>query len=103
MKQTNLESKLRAEDIVREAGMCSRPEYYSGRGATLSDLNSKILDKVYSGIQKAHGKNAADDFTKMVENIPKLSATDFLLSVYRLEQNNWKYDKKVFVTKTVFM
>jgi len=31
-------------DIVHDSGMSSRPEFYSGRGATLSDLNSRILD-----------------------------------------------------------
>jgi len=92
-----LESKFRkgmnTREIVYVCGMSARPEYYSGRGATMSDLNSDILEKIYQGIKEVHGGKAAGEYVKMVSKIPKLSATDFLLSLYRLEGNKWKWGK----------
>jgi hypothetical protein len=91
----DLEDRMRASQIVTEAGMSDRPEYYSGRGAISCDLNDKILEEVYRGVQREHGKKAAEQFVQMVADVPKLSATDFLLSLYRLESRNWKWDKKM--------
>lgn len=78
-----------ANEIVREAGMAARPEYYSGRGATTSDLNAGILEKVYRGVKEAVGEQAARSFVQMVDDIPKLTATDFLLTLFRLEASSW--------------
>lgn len=78
-----------ANEIVMAAGMSARPEYYSGRGATTSDLNERILEKVHALITQEHGAEAAKNFVQMVEDIPKLSATDFLLSLFRLEGSAW--------------
>ena len=89
----SLEVKLKAWQIVRQAGMSERPEYYSGRGATSSDVNDKILEKTYQIVQREHGKEAAGEFAQMVADIPVLSATDFLLTFYRLEGNKWKWHK----------
>lgn len=83
-----------AREIVVEAGMSARPGFYSGRGATTSDLNDKILEKVYQGILKNYGQEPAKEFVNMVADIPKLSATDFLLTLYRLEAHEWKWDKR---------
>ena len=87
--------KLDARQIVRNAGMSDRPEYYSGRGAITSDLNDKILEKTYELVQKEHGDDAAKHFAQMVADIQKLSATDFLNTLYNLESRNWKWDKRL--------
>lgn len=91
----DLEGKLNAQQIVSRAGMSSRPEYYSGRGATASDLNGDKLEQIYSFIKNEYGKEAAQNYVQMVADIPVLSATDFLLSLYRLEGYDWKWDKKL--------
>lgn len=92
----SLEIKLNVKQIVAESGMASaRPEYFSGRGATISDLNSDILQNIYSLTKNEHGIEAANSFVQMVVDIPKLSATDFLLSMYRLEGNGWNWNKKL--------
>ncbi len=88
-----LEGKMRADEIVEKANMSCRPEYYSGRGATSSDLNDRILENIYKEVEKEHGEKAAGQFAQMVADIPKLSATDFLLTLYRLEAHDWKWDK----------
>ncbi len=75
--------------------MSARPQFYSGRGAITSDLNDQILEKVYQGIQQGYGNEAAQAFAQMVGDIPKLSATDFLLTLYTLERRGWKWDKKL--------
>ena len=82
-------------DIVYDSGMIDRPGYYGGRGATLTDLNGGILEKLYQNIEKSNGEEAAQNFVQMVAEIPKLSATDFLLTLYRLEGNKWKWDSKL--------
>ena len=91
----DLECRMDARQIVMEADMSARPEFYSGRGAIACDLNDKILEKVYQGVQREHGEEAAKQFAQMVADVPKLSATDFLLTLYRLEGQGWKWDTKI--------
>lgn len=82
------------KEIIRNNNMSTRPEYYSGRGAIMCDLNGKILEGIYQGILKEFGKNAAKNFVKMVADIKVLSATTFLEELYMLFGNNWKYINK---------
>jgi len=95
MRQIHLEERMNARQIAMNAGMSTRPEFYSGRGAIACDLNDKILEKTYQGIKKEHGEDAAEQFAQMVADVPKLSATDFLLTLYRLEGRGWKWDKRM--------
>ncbi len=90
-----LEEKLDARQIVMKIGMSARPEFYSGRGAIIDDLTGPKLERIYGHIKHEHGGEAAQNFVQMVADIPVLSATDFLLSLYRLEENDWKYDQKL--------
>src|SRR3989338_1562165 len=87
--------KLTAEEIVRRCNMCARPEYYSGRGAIFSDLDSGILEAVYVNIKNIYGNQAAKNYAQMIADIPKLSATDFLLTLYSLEGNKWEWNKRL--------
>ncbi len=89
-----LEERISARQIVSLTGMSARPEFYSGRGAINSDLNDKILEKIYQGIKGEYGDWAAGQFVQMVADIPKLSATDFLLNLYKLEGYGWKWSKR---------
>ncbi len=82
------------KDIIRNSNMSTRPEYYSGRGATMSDLNSEILQKIFLGIEKEFGAKAAKNYVKMVRDIKVLSATTFLQELYDLFDKNWVYRKK---------
>lgn len=91
----SLEGKLRATEIVMQCGMISDPGFYSGRGATLSDLNGEILTKIYQSITSTYGTKAARNFVAMIDETPVLSATDFLLNLYKLEANEWKWDVKL--------
>lgn len=81
-------------NILRLNKMVTRPEYYSGRGATMGDLNGKMLEGIYQGIKKDFSTDAAKNFVKMVEDIKVLSATTFLEELYMLYNNNWKYENK---------
>lgn len=91
----DLEEKMNAMAIVRLAKMSTRPEFYSGRGAISSDLNDKTLEKIYQIIEREHGKDAAENYVKMVAGMPKLSATDFLITLYRLDSNKWKWEERL--------
>lgn len=88
---------MTAREIVHEYTknrMSARPEYYSGRGATLSDLDSKLLEMIYQGILKEIGQNAAKELIKMVEDLDVLSATHFLNSLYALEARSWRWERR---------
>lgn len=82
------------KNIIRNNRMSTRPEYYSGRGATISDLDGNILEGIHKGIESEYGKNAAKNFLKMVADIKVLSATTFLEELYQLFYNDWKYKTK---------
>jgi hypothetical protein len=82
------------KEIIRNNRMSARPEFYSGRGAIMCDLNGDILEGIYQGILKEFGKEAAKNFVKMVADIKVLSATTFLEELYMLFGNNWKYRNK---------
>lgn len=76
-------------------GMSDRPEFYSGRGATTSDLTSEKLERIHAAIKTNVNEAASDAFIKMVIAIPSLSATDFLLTLARLERHSWMWNKKL--------
>jgi hypothetical protein len=82
------------KDIIRNNRMSTRPEYYSGRGATTSDLSHDILEGIFKGILKEFGKKPSDNFVKMVADIKVMSATTFLEELYMLFRNDWKYKNK---------
>lgn len=81
--------KISAREIVRSVGMSDRPEYYSGRGATTSDLDGDKLYAIYQKITKELGTKQADAFVTMVKKLRTLSATNFLNSLYDLERCEW--------------
>lgn len=85
-----------ARDIIYqycEGKMSGRPEFYSGRGNNPGDLNSELLEKVYSGIKTENGDKAANSFVQMVAALtPDASATTFLVSLYRLERAGWEFN-----------
>lgn len=75
--------------------MSTRPEYYSGRGATTTDLSSQSLEKIHTAIVKNVDEKAGKAFVKMVAAIPVLSATDFLITLHALEQNKWVWKESL--------
>lgn len=81
------------KEIIRNNKMSARPEYYSGRGATISDLNEQILFSIHRDIKKEFGEDAGKGFVKMVNGIKVLSATAFLNGLYDLFCNDWKYNE----------
>jgi hypothetical protein len=62
--------------------MSPRPEYYSGRGAVRSDLNSDLLELIYAGVKQEAGDEAAANFVQFVCDFDKLAATTFLNEFY---------------------
>lgn len=62
--------------------MSTRPEFYSGRGAITSDLNSPLLEMIYGGVKKEFGDEAAAKFVQFIYDFGKLSATAFLNAFY---------------------
>lgn len=87
---------MTAKEIIR--AYCQRlsphPDYYSGRGATVGDLNSEMLGQLHAGIVKEIGQKAGEQFLDMVSGIDVLSATLFLNSLFALEANKWKWKKR---------
>ena len=78
------------EKVIRiDCKMSPRPEYYSGRGVNPGDLNEGHLETIHQAILEEKGAEAAEAFVSMVEAIPVLSATDFLLSLGALDRNKF--------------
>ena len=81
----SLERRIGAQQIVIESGMSNRPEYYSGRGATISYLNDKILEKTYQIVQREHGEVRSrrktglhEDWHAGIQAIPRRNARPVL-------------------------
>lgn len=89
-----MENLEKLKEIIRNNRMSTRPEYYSGRGAILCDLDGKILEGIYQGILNEFGEKPAQNFVKMVADIKVISATTFLQELYELFNRNWKFKKK---------
>lgn len=81
--------------VFSKMGKSCRPEFYSARGATTSDLNDRMLETIWQAISKEKGKDAAEAFVSLVEDMPKLSATDFLLTLAAFEGNGYVWDKSL--------
>lgn len=89
--------------LCRDARMCPSPSYYSGRGATLSDLDSTILETMYGLIESNVGKDNADQFVRMVASIEVMSATDFLITLERFVAQGftWSDDSRTSGAKGI--
>lgn len=77
------------------------PDYYSGRGNELGDLNSSILELLYKGVHTEKGAAAAKSFVNMVKNLKNTNAKSFLEEYYRLERKEWKYAEPVMKVRAV--
>lgn len=80
------------QDILRDTPrFCSRASYFSGRGATLTDLNYEILEHIHGQITSEFGEEAAKNYVKMVASMKSCSATAFINNCYSLEMMNYKW------------
>ena len=81
------------QEILRSAPrFSSRAEYFSGRGATLTDLNFEILEHIHGQITKEYGEEAAKNYVNMVASMKSCSATAFINNCYTLAYNNFKWE-----------
>lgn len=83
---------------IHKARMSNSPSYYSGRGATTSDLGYEHLSTIAQAIKENKGDKAQKNFVHMVAQIPVLSATDFLVTLHKLQDNNWEWNQKLLPT-----
>ena len=84
------------EDLIKRCGLKKDPRYYSGKPARLADLNSSKLEEMFLDIKDIVGDSAAENFYKMVEDLPIMYTTTFLKSLYRLESKNWEW-KTIYI------
>lgn len=87
-----------AEDIIYQycMGMLNpNPDYYAGRGNSVHDLNSSILEMLYGGISAEIGADAAKAFVNMVRDLKNTNAQSFLKDLYRLEKKGWVWSDPV--------
>ena len=80
---------------LRKIGLSVRPSFYSGRGATTTDLRDEHLEALFQVITKEKGEPAGKDFAQMVADIRILSATDFLLSLAAFQNNGFRWNKSL--------
>lgn len=82
--------------ISREVNIVSDPDYYSGRGLTLSDLDSKIIGRIHAAIRRNFGPDAAKEFVRMVGDLPSrdFAMSRFLDHTRNLQFHEWKWNPK---------
>lgn len=85
---------MNIRELCDRSGITPDPSFYSGRGATTSDLNSLILGKIHTGIRQQVGDDAAAAFVRLVAAFPVPSASAFLNGLFALEANNWVFDAR---------
>ncbi len=81
------------EDIIYQycMGMLNpNPDYYAGRGNSVRDLNSSILEMLHGGIKTEIGEPAAKNFVNMVQELKNTNAESFLKELYQLEKKGWR-------------
>jgi len=78
--------------IITTSGLSDRPEYYSGRGAMLCDLNSNMLYLIYKKLARLD-LNKGLNMAKMTLQMETLGATEFLENLYSLAANNYDLEK----------
>lgn len=76
-------------EILRRAGLTSRPEYFSGRGE--GDITSEHLIKLHKLILEHKGVSAAENFVFMVKGINELTGTSFIKKVLKLDASKYKW------------
>lgn|GEM_PF-3160989 len=77
-----------AKRIVSTSGLSNRPEYYSGRGAKLGDMNGKHLISIFQKLSRLDVGKALN-MVKMTMEMPTLGATEFIESLYRLAYSGY--------------
>jgi hypothetical protein len=87
------ENKIDVEGIIKSMSLSTDISKYNGNGVNLSDLDSGHLKKAYNLVKLYYGLSAADEFVKMVDGIPYLSAPAFIDSFRSLADNGWVYNK----------
>ncbi len=85
---------MQISSILEESKVGSRASYFSGRGATLSDLNSTKLLAMQDLIKKHHGEDAAKSFVDLVQSMENLNATDFINNCYLFERSGFDWTQK---------
>lgn len=65
----------------------ARSGFYAGRGPSVGDLNSKILEMFYQGILKDVGAEAARNFVRFVDQLKDLSASSFIVAFEQFWMN----------------
>ncbi len=88
---------MNAREIIHaycEGRVSGRPEFYSGYGASRSNIGPDHLEMIYGGVLKERGADAAKAFVALVAGAPSLAATAFLNALYGLEANDWVYTKR---------
>ncbi len=78
--------------IVLTSGLNDRPEFYSGRGAKMSDLNGNHLISIYNKLYKLDPQRALN-MAQMTIDMDSLGATEFLESLYSLAENDYDLSK----------
>jgi hypothetical protein len=103
----NIDPKMDFSQAVRkwtEGKLSSRPEYYCGRGVNTGDLNSDLLEMLWTGLTRSVGIPAADNFIYMVRDLTDLSATAFLKAFEEFYQNNfvWRPRKQTIADQMAY-
>lgn len=75
--------------MLHEVGINPNPGYYSGRGATTSDLDGRKLEALHDLVARHRGEAQAKVLVEVVAGMRCLSASEFIVAVMTLDANGW--------------
>ena len=98
--KNNISNQELTSHILLTSGLNDRASYYSGRGVNRGDLNEKNLETIFKKLYKLD-VNYANEFVKMVKEIPTLGATEFINTFHRFGNNGFKAGEGVIEKSNV--
>ena len=80
-------------EIILKAELRPSPYRYENLDARLDYVNGARLETIHKGIKETFGANCARAFTRMVADMPVLRPFDFIVTLGRLESQQWQWEK----------
>lgn len=98
--KNNIDSREIASHTLLTSGLLDRASYYSGRGVMRGDLNENNLITIFKKLYKLD-KAYADEFIKLVKEMPTLGATEFITSFLKFGANGFKVEDQTIEKSNV--
>jgi len=90
-------------EILKKLGMYDSAEHYELERNVCSDMSGEILMNIYKEIKKGIGDADAEEFKKMVLDLPTVKASVLVDMLHNLENNKeedgWWWWKEIYLKR----